>query len=247
MTHPEKLKEDAIVEALCDIRFTASPDVPEEVVIGWLIDCGRWRGWKMRRLPSSDIPASIRRSEEQLRFQPSVELRDVDRPRLIKIGSNVISLHFMQPYPGWQNLQPQLREMVDALFSRIEDVEVSRIGLRYINAFQHDRHRISGVYDLDLSVCVDGKKLQAPLNINFMDRPKPTHTVMTRVASVEFVRGSLSPSASAIADIDVFTPESFSAQSASEVLGWVEVAHNLEKDAFFALLPGEIVQDLKEK
>jgi len=244
--HPNKLKEDAIVESLCDIRFSASSDVPEEVILGWLIDSVPWKGWSMRRLPSSDIPAVIRRSEEQLRFQPSVELRNPDNARIVRIGSNILTLHFTGPYPGWDALRPKLAEAVELLFVRVPSISISRLALRYINAFEESRHKVNSVYELDLAVTIGDRRLDAPLNLNFMEIPTRFHTVMTRIASVEFVKGNLSKNVSAVADIDVFSCSDFSAENASDVMSWMDEAHDLEKDAFFTLLPDKVAQELKE-
>lgn len=247
MPHPKKLKEDAILEALCELRLQAPPNIPEEVVIGRLIDCGPWKDWQLKRLPNSDIPYAIRQAEEGLRYQPTVELRKDGGDRLVKVGPSSFSYHFVGNYPGWDVVKRELDEAVEALFLRISGLTVKRLGLRYVNGMDSERHRVNSVADLDLSVCVGGETVESSLNLNFARVSSDVHTVMTRVASKEFVKGQLGGSVSTVIDIDVFTPSSFESSDQNQIKGWVEQAHDFEKDAFFALLSDEHVDYLREQ
>ena len=69
---PQKLKHDAIVEALVEIRFDAST-IPE-VLLGRLADHEPWKGFDQRRLPAYEIPAPIRQADANLRYNPWFEL-----------------------------------------------------------------------------------------------------------------------------------------------------------------------------
>ncbi|WP_322001640.1 TIGR04255 family protein [Marinobacter alexandrii] len=247
MAHPRKLKEDAILEALCEIRLQAPANVPEELVIGRLIDCGPWKDWQLNRLPNSNIPYPIRQAEEGLRYQPTVELRKSSGDRLVKVGPYSFSYHFVGSYPGWDVVKPELDEAIEAVFRHVSGVVVKRLGLRYINGMDSERHQVSSVADLDLSVCVGGENVSSSLNLNFVKSSSDAHTVMTRVASKEFVKGQVGNSVSTVIDVDVFTPPEFEASQQNQVKDWVEHAHDFEKDAFFALLSNEHIDSLREQ
>ncbi|MEP1216448.1 MAG: TIGR04255 family protein [Marinobacter sp.] len=247
MAHPTKLKEDAILEALCDVRLQAPSNIPEEVLIGWLIDCGSWKDWQLNRLPNSSIPYPIRHAEEGLRYQPTVELRKPSGDRLVKIGPYSFSYHIIGNYPGWDVFKRELDEAVDAVFDRIKGLSVNRLGLRYINGMDSERHQVNSVADLDLSVCVGGENVSSALNLNFVKVATDVHTVMTRIASKEFVKGQMGSHVSTVIDVDVFTPASFEANERNQIKDWIEKAHDFEKDAFFACLMEEHIDSLREQ
>lgn len=241
-----KLKEDALIEALIDIRFEVPQDVPEELVIGRLADREPWSSWSMKRLPSSEIPSAIRRVDQNLKYQASVELRDPDNHTAVKIGSNVLSIHRLLPYPGWSEFRPRIEEALSDLFRKIRGVRIVRLGLRYVNAFEAERHGIRSVEDLDLRILLAGEDLGPSINLNFRKDRSDEHAVMTRVASVDFVHGQLPKSATVIADIDVFTPREYSEDDTKRAMAWIEQAHEFEKDSFFALLTDSQTEALSE-
>jgi hypothetical protein len=68
---PKKLKNDAIAEALCEVRFECeeSGSLPE-IVVSKLAEFDPWRHFQKVRLPAYDIPPSIRSQVPHLRACP---------------------------------------------------------------------------------------------------------------------------------------------------------------------------------
>ena len=242
---PDKLKHDAIVEALLEVRFDTST-IPE-VLLGRLADNPSWRGFQQRRLPISEIPAPIRQSDRNLRFTPWFELADPERNRLVRIGEHVLSYHQLAPYVGWPVFSEELRKTVDALFDKAETVNVKRLGLRYINALRPDVHGIKGILDLDLEVVVAGESVPANINVNFTTEVHTNTSCTVRIATKEFVEGNLPETTSLVIDVDVFTNPSLRMKNSDEVKAWVGVAHSREKEQFFRLLTVERIAALTEK
>ena len=60
---PKKLKTDAILEAVFEIRFEPDPSLVSEILFGRFADADEWRAFRQVRLPAADIPASIRRAD----------------------------------------------------------------------------------------------------------------------------------------------------------------------------------------
>lgn len=241
-----KLKHDALVEALVDIRFETPQAIPEELVIGRLADREPWPSWNMRRLPTSEIPFAVRQVEQGLKYQATVELREPENRAAVKIGANILSIHLLAPYPGWSEFKSRIEEALTDIFKRLPGVRIVRLGLRYVNAFEAERHGISSIEDLNLQVLLAGEDLGSSINLNFRKDRSNDHAIMTKVASVDFVQGKLSKSATVIADIDVFTPREYSEANQSEVMRWIEQAHDFEKDSFFALLTDSQIKELSE-
>ena len=245
-TLPTKLKDDFIVEALCQIQFE-SDDLPE-VVIGRATDFWVKSGYVAEPLPIADIPASIRRADPNLRFQPTIQLREKQGPNLIRIGEQAISFHVAGEgkYPGWNEFRAKLNGVVEGLFSNMTNISVNKIGLRYINAIVQDRHFIKDIHELDFEVSVGGKKLTGPVNLNFNVSEGSTHVVTTRLAHGSFVQGTLPAKTSAVIDVEVSTANDFLLKNVLDVMSWIEKAHGFEKTAVFALIPDTVQQKLVE-
>src|SRR5688572_6634063 len=93
---PKKLKHDAIVEALLEVRFQTTT-IPE-VLFGRLADYAPWKGFTQVRLPAYDLPALMRQADPNLRFQPLFELRDEQNKQAVRLGGRVLSYHKLAPY-----------------------------------------------------------------------------------------------------------------------------------------------------
>jgi uncharacterized protein (TIGR04255 family) len=242
---PERLKHDAIVEAILEIRFDTST-IPE-VLIGRLADYGDWKEFKQHRLPAYEIPEPVRQLDANLRFTPIFELRDEPGNRAVRIGSKVLSYHQRAPYVGWSKFKPELINAVDGLFQTTPGITVKRLGFRYVNALRSDLHRIRSISDLDLRIAVEGNALGGSVNLNYYAEIDDETRCIVRVASKEFVTGATPESTSVVADVDVFTKEPFKTKDSEAVKTWLEVAHSGEKREFFRLLSQDTINLLTEK
>lgn len=242
---PEKLRDDCIIEALCEIRFHTNEQ--PEIVIGRLSDQEPWKSFSKNRLPAAELPSSIRALNEQLKFQPVLELRSEDGAYLFKVGSNVISYHNVGKYCGWPTFKPALDRVFEGLFTCVKDVEVTRLGFRYLNAITSARHYISNVNGLNIDVQVAGSKVGEPINLNYLVKNDDAHVTMTRIASPHFVQGPLPKDTAVVVDIDVSSQEGYRAKETRAVAEWSSSAHDFEKEAFFRLIPKDILAKLQEK
>jgi uncharacterized protein (TIGR04255 family) len=242
--HPRRLKHDAILEALLEIRFDNS-ELPE-VTVGRLIDHSPWREYERVRAPISDIPAVVRLSDPNLRFQPLVELKEQGKQRLVKIDTNVISFHNLRPYLGWDNFRTEIDAVVTLLFNKISGISVHRLGLRYINALKPSRHYVTNISDLNMDISVTGAAIKENSNINYRFRPDKDFFVPSRVATPDFVHGNLFQDSIVYIDVDVFTPQNYRVSDPTTIRAWINEAHEHEKDAFLKLLPDRVINQLKE-
>jgi uncharacterized protein (TIGR04255 family) len=241
---PRKLKNDAIIEALFEIRFDME-SVPE-LLYGRLADHSGWRSLEQRRLPAYDIPAPMRQVDENLRYQPVFELNDSARNSSIRIGPQVLSFHQRQPYGSWSTFRPKVEEAVDQLFGKAHNVKVRRLGLRYINALCSDPHNVRGVADLDLQITFSGEEISEKLNLNFTRSVSADSSCTVRVATPDYVQGVYPKETSVVVDVDVFTAPRFLATDKRVVKRWLKTAHGAEKYYFFALLKENTIIDLRE-
>lgn len=244
-TLPEKLKDDCIIEAIFEIRFHTSEQ--PEIIIGRLSDQTPWKNYSKKRLPAADIPAPIRDADESLKFQPVLELRSDDSMYLVRLGSSVVSFHNVEKYCGWTAFEPALNQVISALFDCVKDVQVSRLGFRYVNAITSSRHFISSANNLNINVDIAGTKLDGPINLNYLFSNDQSHFTMTRIATPQFIQGVLPKDTTVVVDIDVTSPTSYVAKELKVVNDWAKTAHIFEKQAFFKLIPSNILERLVEK
>lgn len=246
-TLPRKLRIDTIAEALCEVRFSSAEgaQIPE-IVIGKLASAQPWATFSKVRLPISDIPASMRVLDSNLKYQPSLELRGSDGLALVKIGESVLSIHRLAPYPGGDAFEVEVSQALDVLFSSLAGMRLDRLGLRYINVFTREEHGVEGVSDLDQSVTVAGAPLVTPVNLNYFRIHSPEHTSLVRIATPEFVAGPIAKPFTVLVDVDLFTPAGFNCSDAGHAKRWLSEARVMEKREFFSLFTQRLREQLIE-
>jgi uncharacterized protein (TIGR04255 family) len=241
MPDNDKLRDDPIVEALIEIRF-AAPEL-QEVIVGRLSDI--WRTDQKIRLPTGDIPEPVRAANPNLFHLPTIEIRNAEGINAVRIGGNVLALHFTAPYAGWEQIYPRIKTVIDAAFTAIPTIVITRLGLRYINIFTQARHYVKSVHGFTVSVKVDKEALKGPINLTFTTDPSTEHVCTTRLASREYLVGSVPNDAVAAVDLDVSTRPDYFSKSADAVKVWLDKAHTLEKQAFRLLLPDDLYKQLR--
>jgi uncharacterized protein (TIGR04255 family) len=240
---PKRLKHDAIVEAVVEIRFSTAT-IPE-ILFGRLADYEPWQNFKQQRLPVYEVPPPWRQADPNLRFLPIFELSGDHRS--VRIGPHVISYHRSAPYVGWEQFRSELDETIRGLFDTAKGLVIRRLGLRYLNALNPDFHFIKSVSDLDLEIKVANESIPGNVNLNFnIDMPGDTACTV-RIATKEFVQGILPLNTSVYVDVDVFTKEGFETEEQQVVRDWMTTAHESEKKQFFGLLTDRTIERLKEE
>jgi uncharacterized protein (TIGR04255 family) len=243
---PKKLKNDAILEATFEVRFDADPTLVAEVFFGRLADAQAWRGFIQRRLPTADIPAALRRADSNLRYLPAIELIQREGAKLVRVGPQSLAYTRRAPYPGWdESLSAEIGQAIDALFGVVPRISVTRLGLRYINALRSDLHGIEGVESLNLSIVVDRAALTRNLNLNYTIAALEHSSCTIRLATPDFAQGSIPENATVIADLDVYTDSTYTANEIEKVKQWTESAHIAAKQTFFRLLREETIKELR--
>jgi uncharacterized protein (TIGR04255 family) len=241
---PERLRIDGIIEAIFEARFKTT-DVPE-VTVGNLaagISSSLGRGAQFERLPIADLPGPMRRGDPNLAHQPILQAWLANRARAVKIGEQVLSWHALKPYPGWNTFRSELMRAVEALARSVPNIEITRLGFRYVNALGSE-HGVHSVQDLNLTVCVDGRALAPPLNINYRQTIGDQQMV-TRIATPEFVQGG--PGGfTVLIDIDLGSEAATRPLVVNDAMNWADRAHDALKAEFFRLLKLETLENLRE-
>lgn len=242
---PEKLKHDAIVEALFEVRFSMST-IPE-VFFGRIAEYETWKSFKQSQLPFYQIPAVMRQADPNLRYQPLFALTEEGQQRAVRIGPQAIVYSRGMPYVGWKVFKLELEQVIAAIFMKADDLKIERLGLRYLNALRHDLHGIRSISDLDLKLEIAGECIEESVNINTTTDGASDTACTLRIATTDVIQGNLPPGTSVYVDVDVFTKEGFTTSDQDFVKDWIGRAHTKEKAHFFRLLKESTISSLTEK
>lgn len=244
---PKKLKNDAIIEAICEIRFEVE-GLPE-IVTGRLSEMSILEGFTASRSALADIPKPIRDVNAQLKHQPLVSFHNKDDSQRVRVGGNVISYHVVgkKNYIGGESFKENLKKIVNDLFARLEGVYVTRVGFRYVNILNTEEHKIDSLKALDVDINVGGESREKDLNLSYFIKSGEQHGAIIKIITPFFVQSKIPDDAVAVIDIDVYTPEAYSETDPDEVVGWINEAHRYEKEAFFSLIPKDIQQEIVEE
>ncbi|CAN7342585.1 TIGR04255 family protein [Bosea sp. LjRoot237] len=246
-TLPKRLKVDAILEATFELRFDSEASAVPEILFGQLVSTPAWAGYRPARLPTADIPISVRKSEQNLMHAPSIELTSNDGAVKVRFGPYSIVYSRVGKYPGWDpTFRDEIRATVERIFELLPDIEIKRIGLRYVNALRSDLHEIRNYDDVDLSVRLSNEVINTGLNVNYKLRENDNLEIICRVASAELAQGIVPENATIIVDLDVYTPDGHLPLDATAISEWVEAAHDIEKKNFFKILGDDATQRLRE-
>jgi len=243
---PEKLKDDAIVEAIFEVRFSTST-IPE-VLFGRISEYRPWENFKQSSLPISQIPAAVRQMDPNLRYQPVFALIDEEEKRAVRIGANVISYSRGAPYVGWKAFKTELLDVIGGVFEKAKGLSIERLGLRYLNALRSDIHGIRSISDLDLRIEIANEPITGSANLNVTTNGDSDTACTVRIATANIVQGNLPPDTSVYIDVDVFTSgQGFATTDQGFVTEWIEKAHSTEKVHFFQLLTKPTIESLRER
>jgi len=241
---PKKLKNDAIVEAVVELRFE-SQGLPE-VFIGRFIDHKNWSAWTQRQLPAYNLPAQVRTLDPNMQFAPTIELADNENKTLLRIGPYVVSFHRQAPYIGWEKFKPELERVTATLVEATKDVTIKRLGLRYLNALRPDLHGIAALTDLDIKITVSEEVIAKAANLNFTAPVGRDSSCTVRIATPELVVG-IPAGTSVFIDVDVSTNPGFTTKEKKAADEWIEFAHSQEKIEFFRLFTKSTIDNLREE
>jgi uncharacterized protein (TIGR04255 family) len=235
---PAEVSPDSILEALLEIRYETQ--VLPEIVYGRIVDNSNWEDFAQSTLPAYAFPAELRQIDPDLRYAPVLQLGSGIRS--LRIGPSVLSFHIRNPYPGWTSFRQDLHNVVITLFGACRnELNVSRMGLRYINALLPGLHGINSIADLNISLAVAGERLTSNLNLNYTSQINGDMQVTVRLSSKDLVKGDLPEDTSAFIDVDVYTGEDYATNDIQAVKDWIDLAHEHEKAQFFRVFSPDMI------
>lgn len=235
MQLPVRVEQCPIVDAVVEIRFTSN--VPPSVMLGLI-----YRELAQDFPDVEDLP--ILQLPEHIRVQGDLSLqahhRLISEEFVVQLGPRVLSVLCKIPYPGWDRFSKVVFKVFTVAHKAGIVQTVNRLGVRYINGFETD------VFDLlNISLHLSDKPVkcrEARLkNTIFSGDGYRALIQVFNDSPITSIDGRVYKSG---VDIDIMKDytdntffESFEAQ--------IEMAHRIEKEHFFRLVKGEVLDSLK--
>jgi len=131
---PRLYKNAPLAEAVCEVRFDpqtswdlAIPGLLYEKLKNEFPKRTPLRTYEIQLLPAPDGVQQEAKQSEILQFS------DNEDRKLVRVGPNVLSVHNVGSYPGWQQYSPMVEKAIRAYVDVTNAMVFERVGLRYIN------------------------------------------------------------------------------------------------------------------
>ena len=214
-----------IIEAVCEFRFP--PTVPWDLTIHGLMFAKIEKEFPNK---SQHLVQNIEfaQTHEGLRQQVSTNEQSVfstdDKRILIQLGSHILAINCLEPYPTWEKFKPQIQTAFTTLTGIVEVKELESISYRILNRIVIPQSPINLSDYFEFRPFLGEQLPHQPINfvlacsLEFYDgrdicQMQLTNSVPNVMSSVAF-----------ILDFNYFLAKP-RAISALEALEWVDAAH----------------------
>lgn len=136
MKNRRQYKNPPIQEALVEFQFSGADDW-DVTVFGELYTLvkDKYPTKRVRRSveqgvhmsPQGPVPLPPRSGIDRVQFLSA------DEADLVAVGVNVLSIHRLRPYTGWEEFRPRITEALECYRQVAGSPDVARVGVRYIN------------------------------------------------------------------------------------------------------------------
>jgi uncharacterized protein (TIGR04255 family) len=235
MKIPIKIDPCPIAEAIIEIRFSSS--FPEDAIFGILYPQLQNDFKIFEKLPILQLPEAIRRTDQNLIYQPYYKLKKDNF--LILMGPRVFALVNLKEYSGWKVFSAKIIEIfnVVAKLKIVEDIK--RIGLRYVNLFEN-----LNLFDISsLTLNLRGEPLLPAKTDLTMELDSEHCTSRVKMANNALVMIEKEGIKGSLLDIDVEFKDNRE-NFFEDIEKFSDIAHNNEKEIFFSLLKDEYLKTL---
>jgi len=130
-----------IEEAICELRFTPGPEAEFTAPARFYESIKSSYPGKPQyqqfvaagiQVPAQPMTAQVALRQEGVKtLFPSQDGR-----RLVGLGMNLLSIHELKPYSGWEDFRSRIEQAIRAYQNAAAPIGVTRIAVRYINRVQ---------------------------------------------------------------------------------------------------------------
>jgi uncharacterized protein (TIGR04255 family) len=131
---PTRLRKEPLLEAIWEIRFAHAKQSVADLLPGFLFKAFPEKFTNIVRLPASEIPDAIIKSDPNLRYVPKIRLESGNQA--IQIGEHVVSLNCWRPYSGWARFSEDIRSLSKTVLETGLIDELERFSLKYVDLIE---------------------------------------------------------------------------------------------------------------
>lgn len=126
-----------IVEALCEIHFRLPPDAPWKPTLpGEFFKRIQKEYPEMEPVQDLTLQMEVGPTGVGQRLVPGrarVRFTHREKKRVLQLAESVFTINLLAPYPGWDAMLPTVLDAWKQVQGVLHAVDVTRVGLRYIN------------------------------------------------------------------------------------------------------------------
>jgi len=239
---PKKLWKEPLIEAVCELRFKSDRDSISDLLPGLLFQKLGERFPNVEKLPASNIPSVILKTDPNLCYVPTIKLTGVE-PCSILLGEHVFSFSSTRPYMGWDRFLSTIIELLEILKKTDLIAHPERISLKYIDILEKSEGFTLDALNLNLQI--GGNRITAaPVHLRTEYETKEFNNII-QIASPAHAELSNSQHFDGIMiDIDTIS-RTFPIDFWTDQKDCLGRAHSLGKSMFFDLLKDETIKLLK--
>lgn len=126
---PTRLGKEPLIDVVFEIRFEVGTSAAE--ILPGFLHAKLGGGVKIERLPVSQLPLEIRRTDVNLANQPLVRI--TWKNYLLMVGDNSLAVGCLLPYPGWTEFRETILKIVAFLAEASIVQSVQRYSLKYVD------------------------------------------------------------------------------------------------------------------
>lgn len=154
---PKRLKEDALVNVLFEIRFSSENNTFSSIMPGILFTELSLKN--SFRTPHFEIPEVVRQQNVDFKYLPLVGFSWGDYN--ILIGDNVLLLAVNSRYPGWETFKKHICTLMDIVKKHDLISIVERFSLKYVDIIEYPSTEDIGEH-LNMSVSLGDENYLGP-------------------------------------------------------------------------------------
>lgn len=233
MRIPRKI-DDRLKDAIVNFQF--EPGIPGNAVEGAFLSLlkSEFQAVSIGQANSIQIDQLIIQPQQSFYVHRDGKFR-------VDINANSITFNLIDGYAGWSEYFAVIVSTLTSLFEAKIISKVFRIGVRYISVFDQQRIFDNIIPNLSFNP-FDGTSSRAQFRIEL---PRQDFLViLTLINAFPKTVDEKIKEIYSVIDIDTFKLFNPMISSATELLPWLNKAHDEQKEVFFSLLKQEFINSL---
>lgn len=230
-----------------DIEQNLRRDPGYPIALGTLYNYVRDRYPFQEQLPINDIPSELVPQMVRFRFRPGG-----NRYPLLQLGPGIAAINFIADGYSWREFRTQAEYLIDNLQKAYEDanyeLQPESVALRYSNLFRFDDYGGAMEFvaekfrsEIVLPLNVDADPINFDINLNYALEEPSNAIGALRIATASQQDSSAMGDNIVVLNLTVASQTDYAPQFDDNLLQWLDSAHDVVHNWFFAFVTGDLL------